>query len=335
MATIRENARHGAALLMLATGGCLSTEDSLFHGVAAPDPRPLDTDAPALALEPGAAPARAPAGATLAPESPSSTDLPLTGEGPGGDGSPAMGEASSAAPSSALEMLEDDVCTAPEDLIACDTFEAAEVGVFPSGPGWLAELPGCGSHRVDGAGPSFSGTRSLRASDAAYPECMLHADVSGESDVYVRTRVWLGAGSGALERYTTLLEFGVRAEQDDPELRIGARPEGDNVCPGVPGLDVTGSGLDGGPATECTGALLEEERWYCLEAHLERDGRRSRLSVGLDGEPLVVRSFAGSAAWSGTELYVKLGRAAYGPSGEGSVWHDDIVVSREPLPCVP
>jgi hypothetical protein len=49
----------------------------------------------------------------------------------------------------------------------------------------------------------------------------------------------------------------------------------------------------------------------------------------------VATDLVGAAGWAGDELYLKLGRAAYGASGPGSLWHDDVAVSREPLPCLP
>jgi hypothetical protein len=232
--------------------------------------------------------------------------------------------------------------------IVCDSFEAEAENTYPSAVRWEPELAGCGSHRVDGAGPSFSGTHALRADGGGYPECMLHADLSGQDDVYVRTRVFIagdesgvaglgdsGAPGAPLSQYLSLFEFGARAAQDDPELRIGVRPAIDSLCPGVPGVDVSGSGLVGGPATECTGFELLPERWYCIEAHLMRSGGNLSVNVAVDGTELVARDFTGSAAWATRGLFFKIGRASYGASGGGSLWHDDVAVGREPLPCAP
>jgi hypothetical protein len=248
-----------------------------------------------------------------------------------GDTDPAEPEATApgagglAAPLEACEL---------DGVLLCDSFENGAEGMFPAGEGWLPELSGCGSHSIDVTGPAFSGTQALRADDGGYPECMLHADSSGESEVFVRSRVYLGAGEASVAAYTSLLEFGARPDQDDPELRIGVRPTSDNIC-ASPGLDVTGTGLTTGSQTECTGFVLEPARWYCIEGHLTRSGANLNLTISVDGVELVTRDFAGSNAWDGDSLFVKVGRAAYGSSGSGSVWHDDVAVSRQPTPCEP
>ena len=89
----------------------------------------------------------------------------------------------------------------------------------------------------------------------------------------------------------------------------------------LPGVDVSVSGLGSGPHTECSGVPLEPERWYCLQAHVTEGAQRLAVSVSLDGEPLVDRDFTDlAAAWMGSDLYLKLGQAAYGPAGAGAIW---------------
>jgi hypothetical protein len=163
---------------------------------------------------------------------------------------------------------------------------------------------------------------------------MLHADSSGEAEVFVRTRVYLGDGDALIGQYLSLLEFGARPDQDDPELRIGVRPTTDNIC-ATPGLDVTGTGLSTGSSTDCSGFVLEPARWYCIEGHLSRSGANLNLTISVDGAEVIARDFVGASVWDGSDLFVKLGRAAYGAAGSGTVWHDDIAVSRQPTPCGP
>jgi polysaccharide lyase-like protein len=323
-----------AAVFALAANACVSDEGDLFAGVEPPsrdDPRMVP-----LAAQPEASP--------IAPAPPTSTvssseqmiaparDLAPLPQAPAAASAPSEAAAEADGEPAAVE--PSNPCEAT-DLLACDTFESTDVGKFPEGPGWLPELAGCGTHSIDDTGPVFSGTRSLRVADGGYPECMLHADVSGEADVYVQTRLFLGADATLLDQYMSLLEFGAAASTDDPELRVGIRPSLDNLCNGVPGLDITGSGLQGGPKTACSGVQLERERWYCVEAHLSRVDGDLSLSLSLDGQPLLDDSFTGAAAWAGTPLFVKVGRAAYGASSRGTLWYDDLVVSREPLPCGP
>jgi hypothetical protein len=115
---------------------------------------------------------------------------------------------------------------------------------------------------------------------------------------------------------------------------VGLRPPGGSLCGASPGLDVSVSGLQGsGPNTACSGVQLEPERWYCLLAHVVRDGRRLDYELSLDGTPLLSTSELRLGASWDDELYLKLGRAAYGTNPAGSLWHDDVAVSRLPLPC--
>jgi hypothetical protein len=327
MALLIEDARRAAVCAASLALGCVSTGE-LFVGDPPPSASPMATAiTPAFdgSLVPGVAPAE--------PEQLLGADrdevLPQAPQADAGGAPPDAAAVPSAEPPVVI-----DPC-ALEDAIVCDTFEEAAANVFPQAAGWLPELAGCGSHTIDAAGPSTSGTNALRAGPGGYPECMLHAELSGEGDIYVRTRIFIENSVELLSEYLTLIEFGVHAAQDDPELRIGVRPQLDGVCPGAPGLDVTGSGLSMGTATACTGFVLQPERWYCLEAHLVRAGANSSVSVSIDGAALAARDFAGAEAWATPELYVKLGRASYGVSGVGSVWHDDIAVGRQPIPCQP
>jgi hypothetical protein len=323
--------RLGAVGLALLAAGCISTGEPLFTEE--------------FTFEPGPAPAQMPATADMAPVSPedstssvavSPAPEQLFGVGrdvtsPGGPATPVAPEPPGTVTTDPAVPL--DPCGF-EGLILCDSFETAAEGLFPGAEGWLPELAGCGSHRVDGAGPSFSGTQALRADDGGYPECMLHADSSGEAEVFVRTRVYLGDGDALVDQYLTLLEFGARPNQDDPELRIGVRPTNDNIC-ATPGLDVTGTGLSTGSRTDCTGLVLEPARWYCIEGHLTRSDRNLSLTISVDGQEIIARDFVGASVWDGSDLFVKVGRAAYGASGSGTVWHDDITISRQPTPCGP
>jgi hypothetical protein len=330
--------RFGAVGLALLATGCLSSGEPLF------------TEDPVFEL--GPPPAQMPGAGTPARtgENPTSSvavsPAPEQLFGAGRDVTPPAAGASDPVEPEPLPGTAADEPAAPVDpcglegLILCDSFEAAAEGVFPAtvpnslGEGWLPELAGCGSHSVDGAGPSFSGTKALRADDGGYPECMLHADSSGEAEVFVRTRVYLGDGDALIGQYLSLLEFGARPDQDDPELRIGVRPSNDNIC-ATPGLDVTGTGLSTGSRTDCTGFVLEPSRWYCIEGHLTRSEGNLNLTISVDGEEVIARDFVGASVWNGSDLFVKVGRAAYGASGSGTVWHDDVAVGRQPTPCGP
>jgi hypothetical protein len=330
MAIIRENARFGAALLALFATGCISTDESLFRSVEGPEEEPeLSSPATSGALGGAPTPLRAeqlPATLGLGPST-------IAGDDEGAAPASNADETSVPGDEAEVAMVPFDPCGAP-GLLSCVTFEDTPSGEFPVGEPWLAELPGCGTHRVDEAGAGPYGAKALRADGGGYPECMLHMDLQGEADVFVRS--WVRLQPELLDHYVSLLEWGPEANQDDPEVRIGSRPSAGSLCPTSPGLDVSVSGLASGSATDCTGFALEPERWYCLQAHVTRSATSVGVALSVDGEMLLERSYESlNQEWNSSGFYFKLGRAAYGASGPGALWHDDVAVGLELPPCGP
>lgn len=341
MAIMRENAGAGAALFWLSLSGCLPADEApLFRSVPAPGERTTDVRGGAGALPSEVAPDVAVNAPGVQEGPPPNLELDTSGaamtEVSGEMLSPGSADA---AGESTAESVDGppafDPCSGP-GLAWCETFEDAAAGAFPETAPWLGELPGCGSHIVDESGVSSSGSRALRADAGGYPECMLHAELDGAGDVFVRSFIRLGSDPSLLEQYVSLIEWGPEESRDDPELRIGLRPEGGSLCTASPGLDVSVSGLASGPVTDCTGFSFEPERWYCVQARVARQGSRLNVSVAVDGETLLEQQYAGlGPSWNGRGSFLKLGRAAYGESAGGSLWHDDIAVGSEPLPCGP
>jgi hypothetical protein len=204
-------------------------------------------------------------------------------------------------------------------------------GLFPSSTQWLAEAGGCGSHTVSSAVPASSGTQVLQATGAGYPGCMVHADVSGEDELYLRSWVRLGAPSTDSGHHVALLELGPRSNQDDPELRIGMRA--DAPCTN-PGIDVTVGGLSAGERTECSGVDLNADQWYCLQAHVLKQNGSITFDVRVDGAEVVPETtYTGlNAEWTDA-LFFKFGRASYGGNNTWSIWHDDVAVGTSPIGC--
>lgn len=348
MAIIRENGRYrscrdtaylgASALVWLFAFGCVSTDEPLFGGVDVPDLRPDDavestvqSSAPAATGEPS------PAGADTG-EEPSQQVLQLTPVAAAS--SETLPPAPPTAPAPPPPAPAADPCGSA-GLLLCDTFENETAGAFPALAPWLPELSGCGTHRVDESGVSVSGTKALLASAGGYPECMLHALLPAgmlqqRDEVYVRSWVRLGPEPELLQHYLSLIELGAREAQDEPELRIGLRPAGGGLCASAPGLDVSVSGLQSGSATGCSGFAIEPERWYCLQAHVKRQARSLDYELSVDGTSVLSAADVRlGSSWNDRSWYVKIGRAAYGESAAGSVWHDDVAVSQEPLPCGP
>lgn len=331
MAIIRENARFGAALIALFATGCVSTDESLFRSVEGPEERtellsPVTSGAPGGVSTPPRAeqlPATLGLGPSMAMEGESAEPAPTS----------SADEASIPGDESEVAMVPFDPCDAP-GLLSCVTFEDAPSGEFPSGEPWLEELAGCGTHVVDETVAGPYDAKALRADGGGYPECMLHMDLRGETDVFVRS--WIRVQPELLDQYVTLLELGPEAARDEPEVRIGSRPNAGSLCSASPGLDLSVSGLASGSATDCTGFTLSPERWYCVQAHVTRSGTSLGVSLSVDGEVLIERSYESlNPPWNTDGFYLKLGRAAYGSSGPGSLWHDDVAVGLEPPPCGP
>jgi hypothetical protein len=340
MAIIRENGRYrscgdtaylgGSALVFLLFAvGCVSTDESLFGGVDAPDLRPDDAvESTVQSSAPVITDAQGPADAAEG-EEPSQQVLQLAPAAL----PPAPPAPPEPPPSPPLPVA--DPCGSA-GLVLCDTFENETSGAFPALAPWLPELSGCGTHRVDDSGVSVSGTKALLAVAGGYPECMLHAELPQRDEVYVRSWVRLGSEPELLQHYLSLIELGARETQDDPELRVGLRPAGGSLCASTPGLDVSVSGLQSGSSTGCSGFAMEPERWYCLQAHVKRQARNLDYELSVDGTSVLSASDVRLGPnWNDRSWYLKVGRAAYGESAAGNVWHDDVAVSEEPLPCGP
>lgn len=332
MTTQRDRALCSAALSIASLFGCLSNDELPFTQVRAPADAESVTSGAGAEIDVSGADSDAREGTDLEDTPELDLALPRDDMAPSAearevDVGEEPTEPSAVAPVSACDA---------SGLILCDNFEAATPGFFPPDELWLPELPGCGSHRVESSGVSHSGARALRADADGYPECMLHASLSLESPVHLRTWIRLDAAATSQNQYVSVLELGAREDRDDPELRVGVRSAADNLCPGLPGVDVSMGGLAGGPRTECSGVVLEAERWYCLQASVSMEGRRLEVSLQVDAQPAVEQAYTGlDAAWNAGDLYLKLGRASYGGPAAGAVWHDDVALGTEPIPCEP
>jgi len=239
----------------------------------------------------------------------------------------AVGVAGAAGAGAVIEPLD---CGDP-NLLFCEDFEADVAGAFPGASQWLPEAGGCGSHTVSAAVPAHSGAQSLQATGAAYPGCMVHADVTGNDELYVRSWVRLGAPSTDSGHHVALLELGPRSNQDDPEFRIGMRA--DAPC-NDPGVDVTVGGLSAGERTECSGFDLSADRWYCVQAHVIKQNGSITFDVSVDGAAVVPQTtYTGLNAEWNDALFFKFGRASYGGNNTWTLWHDDIAVGTAPIGC--
>ena len=217
-------------------------------------------------------------------------------------------------------------------VFLCDDFESAVAGQFPSAPTW--DPNSCTSHAVDGT-VAHTGSQSLRGGAEQYPACMAHADISDQTEVYARSWIRLGAASSDSGHEIGVLEFGPTLA-DNPELRVGFR-NNDSVCVQAPGVEVTVDGVAGGERTTCSGVALEANRWYCLQVHFTRAPGSIGFSVQIDGSSVVPDTTYSDAvaAWSDGPMFLKLGRSSYGGNNVWPVWHDDVVLSTQPVGCDP
>jgi hypothetical protein len=214
--------------------------------------------------------------------------------------------------------------------IACDDFESATPGQFPDGPVW--ETNACTSHVVDDS-VAHAGSRSLRGGAEQYPACMAHVVLDGQTELYARSWIRLGAASTQSGHEIGFLEFGPTL-QDNPEVRVGVR-DNDSVCAQAPGVEVTTDGITGGERTSCSGLALDADRWYCLEVFFARAPGSITFEVSIDGSVVVPETtYTGAVAqWTDGPLFMKLGRSSYGGNNVFPVWHDDVVVSASPVGC--
>jgi hypothetical protein len=319
--------------VIAALAGCLSGDEPLFGAV--PEPSPAgSSDRSSNTLEATPPNADAARGASFGTEVPPQLSLepPAADSNSGQAGMEGAESSPEVDPSLALALA---ACDA-DGLLLCDTFEASAPGAFPALDAWLRELPGCGSHVVDASDISRSGAQMLRADAGGYPECMLHADISGETEIHVRSWIRLDPAVLDAEQYVSLFELGPGERRDDPELRVGLRPASGSLCNGVPGVDVSIGGVAGGPDTQCSGVELVAERWYCFQARLSRQGGGLDFSLQVDGELAASRSYPSlDAGWNTGTLFFKLGQATYGGNAAGSIWHDDVALGRSALDCGP
>jgi polysaccharide lyase-like protein len=220
--------------------------------------------------------------------------------------------------------------TCASGAIVCDDFESATVGAFPDTPAW--DPNACTSHRVDDE-VAHGGARSLRGGAEQYPACMAHANIAGETEVFARTWIFLGAPSSDSGHEIGFLELGPTLA-DNPEVRVGVR-DADSVCAQAPGVEVTADGIAGGERTSCSGVALDAERWYCLEVHFARAPGSISFGVQIDGSSVVPETTYTDAvaAWNEGPLFLKVGRSSYGGNNVFPVWHDDVVVSSAPVGC--
>ena len=272
--------------------------------------------------------AGAPTGSGGAPTSTAGAGgAPGTAGAPSATGGTAGVGVAGAAGAGAVEPLD---CGDPSVLF-CEDFEADAAGAFPGASQWLPEAGGCGSHTTSSAVPAHAGAQSLQATGAGYPGCMVHADVSGQNELYIRSWVRFGAPSTDSGHHVALLELGPRSNQDDPEFRIGMRA--DAPC-NDPGVDVTVGGLSAGERTECSGFDLSADRWSCVQAHVSKQNGSITFDVRVDGAAVVPETtYTGLNAEWNDALFFKFGRASYGGNNTWSVWHDDIAVGTAPIAC--
>ena len=69
---------------------------------------------------------------------------------------------------------------------------------------------------------------------------------------------------------------------------------------------------------------------------MKRQARNLDYELSVDGAGVLSASGVRLGPnWNDRDWYLKVGRAAYGESAAGSVWHDDVAVGQEPVPCGP
>jgi hypothetical protein len=220
--------------------------------------------------------------------------------------------------------------------ILCEDFEAG----LPSGAPWLEAQCFDNNYQAD-ATPSagIDGSTGFVTSgvSTSTSQCVLHYDLAGVDDFWVRAWIKIGGPDPDLQHEVTFFELGEQSAANDPELRIGYR--GDSSCPNnnlaYQGFEIAATAGPGGEYTGCTGNKPVANEWYCLETHVDQTGGSIVAHLYVDGvkqdtlvhsvpQPDILGSFKAN--------FLKVGMQSYsGVFDELAI--DDVSVSTTQIGC--
>ena len=219
-------------------------------------------------------------------------------------------------------------CRARPGLLACDDFEAARVGMVPSGP-WTAVVNGDGSVAIDDAVPAHSGSKAVHVRGAGYQTLLVYHDASrlpqASGRFYVRAFVRL-AEPMTSGHNTFFLADTFAAPNAGNALRLG---EQNGMLMMTVGGDAHGYLSNQNYYNDhLPGVVFEAGKYECLELLL--DSQQAEIQVWVGGVDVPDLHVVGLAHENYDALRFGFEKYA-GP--EADIWWDDIAIGTERIGC--
>jgi hypothetical protein len=229
--------------------------------------------------------------------------------------------------------------------LLCDDFETAMVGGLPTGPQWLSiDEASCGSGNFDLAVSSeraFSGTQSLKITNASWAQCRIAASFEETEDFWVRANLYWDTSVDFTNKEVLAIDLApsTNLTADDPAIRFGSRTK--EPCTQNGGAQVTIIGLGNGESTGCDGNHpLPQATWYCFEAHVTQSGGAVSVKTYINGQGLTYSSSGKEPTETVDTIgvtapvnHVRLGMFSTTSNLTGTVFVDDIAVAATKVGC--
>ncbi|HEY6726506.1 MAG TPA: hypothetical protein VI197_20870 [Polyangiaceae bacterium] len=227
----------------------------------------------------------------------------------------------------------------------CDDFEGAATGGLPTGTQWLGiDEAACGSGNFDLAISSeraFSGTQSLKITNASWAQCRVAANFGDADEFWVRANLFWEDSVDFSNKEVLAIDLAPAGTltADDPAIRFGSRTK--EPCTQNGGGQVTIIGLGNGESTGCDGDHpLPQATWYCFEAHVTQSGGTVSVKTYIEGEGLTYSS-SGKEPTETIEAtgvtamvnHLRLGMFSTTSNLTGVVFVDDIAVAQQRIGC--
>jgi hypothetical protein len=231
------------------------------------------------------------------------------------------------------------------NYLLCDDFESAVAGSLPMGPQWLGiDDAACGTGNFDLAVSNeraFSGTQSLKITNASWAQCRIAASFAQSEDFWLRANLYWDESVDFTNKEVLAIDLapGTNLGADDPAIRFGSRTK--EPCTQNGGAQVTIIGLGNGESTGCDGDHpLPQATWYCFEAHVTQSEGNISVKTYINGQGLTYSSIGKDPAETvdtagATALveYVRLGMFSTTSNLSGVVFVDDIAISETQVGC--
>ena len=231
------------------------------------------------------------------------------------------------------------------DNMFCDDFEAAAADGLPTGAQWLGiDDAACGSGNFDLAVSNeraFSGTQSLKITNASWAQCRIAANFGDADEFWVRANLFWDESVDLSNKEVLAIDLApaTNLTADDPAIRFGSRTK--EPCTQNGGSQITIIGLGSGESTGCDGDHpLPQAAWSCFEAHVTQTGGSVSVRTYLDGEGLTYSSSGkeptetiDSTGVTARVNHVRLGMFSTTSNLTGVVFVDDIAVAGTRIGC--